>query len=261
MPLRHRPGSVRRLARNRSARRDRREIRSARRAARARRAPSPAAAESSSAEGRKNSYVHLLCDGVLGGDFIDELLQGGDVVPRGELEETFGGAFAPGEIGLQQSFDELRRGIGLHVAEDLAADLSVRPEAAADDDVIAIDRVAVGIDRDAGAAEPDVADVMLRAGMVTAGQMDVDRLIEPDAALAPFGDLFRMALGVGGRKFAAARAGAGDKAGTDAGGAPVEADRLDAMLRVLQAFLGDAGDQQILPDGQSHIAIAVVARD
>ena len=60
----------------------------------------------------------------------------------------------------------------------LAADPGVLGEPAADDDVVALDRVAVLADRDLGADQADVADVVLGAGMVAAGQVDVDRHVE-----------------------------------------------------------------------------------
>ncbi len=45
-------------------------------------------------------------------------------------------------------------------------------------DVVALDLVAVLGDLHLGADEPDVADVMLRAGIRTAGEVDVDRAVE-----------------------------------------------------------------------------------
>ena len=89
------------------------------------------------------------------------------------------------EIGLEQVLDPRGRVLGFHVAQDLAADRALGAEAAAGNDVIAIDRIAFLIDRDARRDETDVADVMLRAGMMAAREMDVDRLIEGDARLAP----------------------------------------------------------------------------
>ena len=72
---------------------------------------------------------------------------------------------------------------------------------------------------------------MLRAGMMTAGQMNVDRRVERDARFAPARDLLGMALGVGGGELAAGIAGAGDQAGADGIGLDGKAERLDALLR------------------------------
>ena len=56
---------------------------------------------------------------------------------------------------------------------------------------------------------------MLRAGMMAAGQMDVDRRVERNARLAPARDLLGVTLGVGGGELAAGIAGAGDETGAD----------------------------------------------
>ena len=77
---------------------------------------------------------------------------------------------------------------------------------------------------------------MLRAGMVTAGQMDIDRRVERDARLAPARDLFGMAFGVGGGEFAAGIAGAGDEAGANGVGLDRETERLDRALAPAPAF-------------------------
>ena len=51
-----------------------------------------------------------------------------------------------------------RRVLGLHVAIDLAAERGVRAEAAADQDVIALDRVVVLGHLHLAGEQPDVAD-------------------------------------------------------------------------------------------------------
>ena len=87
--------------------------------------------------------------------------------------------------------------------------------AATGDNVIAIDRVTLVIDAHPCRDEPDVADIMLSAGMMAACQMNIDRLIECDARFAPCCDILRMGLGVGGGELAAARTGAGDESGAN----------------------------------------------
>ena len=101
-----------------------------------------------------------------------------------------------GEIAFQHAFDDARRILCLHVTIDFAAERRVRAEAAADIDVIAFDLLFAILDL--AGKQPDVADVVLRAGMMAARQVDVDRSVERDARLAPPGDLLGMALGVGG---------------------------------------------------------------
>ena len=131
------------------------------------------------------------------------------------------------EIGLQDAFDRLRRILGLHVAIELAPERGVGPEAAADQDVIALDRIGVLAVLHLAGQQADLADEMLRAGMMAAGQMDVDRCVERNARLAPARDLLGMALGVGGGELAAGIAGAGDETGADRIGFDGKAERFD----------------------------------
>src|SRR5689334_7399664 len=120
-----------------------------------------------------------------------------------------------GEIGLEQLLDRFRRILRLDVAIDLLADIGVRAEAAAGVEMIALHRLLIACARHLGGKQADVADVMLRAGMVAAGEMDVERRVDLDARLAPVADRSRMTLGVGGRELAALVAGAGNEAGAD----------------------------------------------
>ena len=126
---------------------------------------------------------------------------------------------------------DVRRVVGLDVAKQLARQRRVRAEAAADQDVIALDGVAVLRDRHLAGDQADVADVVLRAGMMAAGEMDVHRRVELDARLAPARDLLGMALGVGGGEPAAGVAGAGDQAGADRARLGGKAERLDRAPR------------------------------
>ena len=64
-------------------------------------------------------------------------------MPAGEGEEGLVGRGAMREIGLEHALDRARRVLGLHVAIDLARQRRLGPEAAADQDVVALDRVAV----------------------------------------------------------------------------------------------------------------------
>ena len=97
--------------------------------------------------------------------------------------------------------------------------------------------------------------------MVAAGEVDVERRVDVDARLAPVADFGGMALGVGGREFAAGIAGAGDQAGADVRGLDREPDRLDRGDRQLDVLVAHARYQQVLPDGQADIAVAEILRD
>ena len=154
-----------------------------------------------------------------------------NLVAAGERLEGLVGRGAAREIDLQHALDGLRRVVRLHVAIELAGERRVRAEAAADQDVIALDGVAVLRGLHLAGEQADVADVMLRAGMMAAGEMDVDRPVELDTRLAPARDLLGVALGVGGREPAAGVAGAGDEAGADRARLGGQAELLDRGFR------------------------------
>src|SRR5262245_31076109 len=119
------------------------------------------------------------------------------------------------QIGLEHALDGRRRVRGLDVAKNLTAERGVGAEAAADQHMIALDRVAVGRGLDLAGDQADIADIVLRTRMMAAGEMDVERRVEGDACLAPLRDLLGMALGIGGGEAAADIASAGDKAGAN----------------------------------------------
>src|SRR6476620_7021964 len=126
---------------------------------------------------------------------VEHRLQCFRLMPLAEHEERFV-AFAVREVTFQNALDRARRILCLHVLVYLATEPRLRAEAAADQHVITVDRVAVLVDGDARGEQSYVADVMLRAGMMAAGQVDVHGRVERDARLAPRGDLLRLLLGM-----------------------------------------------------------------
>src|SRR3954471_2836132 len=165
------------------------------------------------------------------------------------------------QIGPQQRLDAGGTILRSNALPQLAADPGVLGEPAADDDVVALDRVAAVADRDLGADQADVADVVLGAGMMAAGQVDVDRHVEIEPRLDVRGDHQRMTLGVARSELAAAIAGAGDKTGADARGLGREPERRDARLDLRDARVRHAREEEILPDRQADVAVAALARD
>src|SRR5262245_51221282 len=100
---------------------------------------------------------------------------------------------------------------------------------------------------------------MLRTRVVAPGEMDVHGQIEGDAALTPVRDLFSVPFRVGGGEFAADIARAGNKAGTDRGGADGQADCFDPRLHRRDVLRAHAGDDQILPNSEADVAVAEIA--
>src|SRR3984957_20529839 len=196
-----------------------------------------------------------------GGLQLGHRLERIDFMAAREGEERFLRRGAVREIGFENARDGARRLVGDDVAIKLAAERRVRAEAAADKDVITLERIVVFVDLDLAGEQPDLGHEMLRAGMMTAGQMNIDRRVEWNARFAPARNLFGMAFGVGGGKFAAGIASAGDEAGTDGIGMDRKAERPDPRLRPRQFFGRNAREQKILPDSKPQIAVAAFARD
>src|ERR1700732_5616812 len=164
-----------------------RRIHRAMRAARAKKARFPESTAPPAAAGTWRSCVLS----------FGETLERGNLMPRGKILKALSGAGATREIGLEQTFDPRRCVLCFHVAQNLAADRARGAITTAGDDVIAVHRIAFLVDSNPRGDEPDVADVMLRAGSGTAGQVDIDRLIEFYPRPAPIRDGLGVGLGVG----------------------------------------------------------------
>src|SRR3981081_1954277 len=93
------------------------------------------------------------------------------------------------QVGFQKPLDGPRRVLGLEIVVDLLPDIGIRTEAATGKQVIAFDGVVAAFtDGHLRPDQSDIADVMLRAGMVAAGEMDIERRVDLDARLAPVAD-------------------------------------------------------------------------
>src|ERR1700687_5819452 len=103
------------------------------------------------------------------------------------------------EICFQQLLNRLWRVLSLKVVVDLLPDIGIGAEPSAGEQVIAFDGVVILTDGHFGADQADIADVVLRAGMMTAGEMDVQRGVDGNPRLAPVTDRGGMALGIGRR--------------------------------------------------------------
>src|SRR3954453_12874950 len=110
-------------------------------------------------------------------------------------QEGLFGRNAVREIGLQELLNRLLRVFRLEVVIDLLPDIGVRTEAAPGEQMIALDRIDIFADIHLRGDQADIADVVLRAGMMAAGDVDVERRLDVDARLAPVADLGGMKLG------------------------------------------------------------------
>src|SRR5690606_15854195 len=101
----------------------------------------------------------------------------------GEIEEGFGGRTAVGQIGPEQAFHGIWAIVPRNITEQFATDAGIAAGTAADKQVEAFDRVSVVAPVDLAGDEPDVADIVLGAGVVAAGQVNVDRRVDLQPAL------------------------------------------------------------------------------
>src|ERR1700722_19874713 len=126
-----------------------------------------------------------------------------DIVAAGKGEEALAGRSAVRDISFQDALHSARRVFGDDIAIKLAPDRRVWTEAAANENVIAFDRIGIFARLNLARQKTDLGNEVLRAGMMTAGQVDVHGRVERDAGLAPARDLLGMTLGVGSCELAA----------------------------------------------------------
>src|SRR5215467_4492032 len=118
-----------------------------------------------------------------------------------ELEERFVTRCAVFEITLEHALDKARRVPRLHITVDRAAQGGMRPETAADVNVIALDLLLTLFDL--ASQQAYVANVVMRARMMASREMNIHGTIEHNARFTPLRDILGMTLGVGRRKTAA----------------------------------------------------------
>jgi hypothetical protein len=81
---------------------------------------------------------------------------------------------------------------------------------------------------------------MLGAGMVAAGQVDIQRRVDFDPRLAPVANFGGVALGIGRRELAAGIAGTGDQPGADLRRLDRQPRRFDGRDSESHIFVGHA---------------------
>src|SRR3954454_9330691 len=133
----------------------------------------------------------------------------------GKCQEGLVGGGAMRKIRLQQPLYRSWRILRLDIVKNLLTEIGMWPKAASGEHMIAFDRLVALPGRHLCRDQADIADKMLRTGVMTASQMDVERRVDGNAGLAPVADLGGMAFGVGSGELAAGIARAGDQPGTD----------------------------------------------
>src|SRR5258708_778759 len=104
-------------------------------------------------------------------------------------------AVSAAQIAAENALDRLGQFVCCHAGEELAAYSLMLAKATTNENVVGINAFAT--DFCLGAEAPDIADVMLSAGIWAAGKMDVDGLIELKALFQVLDQFKRMALGIG----------------------------------------------------------------
>ena len=148
----------------------------------------------------------------------------GDLVAAGEAEEGLFGFTALG-VGGEETLHfggQVGEGDG---GDEFAGESLILVCAATDEDLIAL------FAGDFDAHETDVSDVVLGAGVVAAGDVQVDGLVKDREALVEkIGERDGVGLGVGGRESAALVACAGDRAAEDSACFVAEAGVSECLL-------------------------------
>src|SRR5205814_4886201 len=150
-----------------------------------------------------NPYARRICVWSL--SFAKHLLQLLHLMAAGEGGECFS-TLAFGKIRLQHAFEQRWNFAERNAGEDLFADARLGADAAAEDDVVTFARA------DLHALQADIADVMLRAGVRAAGEVDVDGLVQLHGLVEMRAERDGLAFRVGRGPFATGVAGAGDEA-------------------------------------------------
>src|SRR5689334_9241147 len=105
------------------------------------------------------------CGGLVLGHCLERI----DLVPPREGEKSLLRRRAMREIGFQDALDGARHFFGDDIAIEFTPERRVGPEAAADRDVIALDRIGFFAGLHLAGEKADLRDEMLRAGVMTAG--------------------------------------------------------------------------------------------
>ncbi len=106
--------------------------------------------------------------------------------------------------------------------------------------------------------QPDVADVMLRATVMTTGDVNVERQVEVKPLLQRLRDLHGVSFCVGAGKLAAGTSRARDQSRREAAGLVAEPDRDELVLDRFYVAVIDVRKNQILPNREADFAVAVV---
>ena len=130
---------------------------------------------------------------------------------RGEFLKALLRRMAFALINAQELFNKRGRVLRSHVSSQQASDRSLVGIAPANMQMIALDLIPFIVHCDFCADEAYIADIMLRARMVTASEMNIDRRIQQEMRIHVIGDFQRMSFGVGRRKFTSSISSAGDK--------------------------------------------------
>src|SRR3989442_8115791 len=172
-----------------------------------------------------------------------EIAQSFRTVALREALKAFFGRSAPFEVGAQEPLDCGGCFIRRDIAQYFAPEPARVAEAAASEQVITLDFGIVG--RDLGREQADIADMVLRAGIRAAGEMNVERRVDLEARIEMVGDREGVALGVARRELATGVASAGDDSGANRGDLGAQADRRQGLGRGGAIGYGDVRHDQI----------------
>src|SRR4051812_29388406 len=157
------------------------------------------------------------------------------------------------EPALDESCDRRVELLARDAPEQRLADLRIRPEAAAHEDVVRLHPLAVGVAR-RRALEPEVGDPVLRARVRAAVELQAERADRVSEALLEVLDQPAEALlRLGHREVAVRLARAADRAAAHVVDREREADALQLGDDPGDALVRDVGDEEVLLSGDAHV--------
>ena len=131
----------------------------------------------------------------------------------------------------------------------------------AGEQMIALDRIDILADVHFRCDQADIADVMLRAGMMAARDVDIERRVDIDARLAPVADLGGMTLCIRRRNRQPALPVQAISPARICEASTASPIFLIAAIASSTFSSRHARDQKVLPDRQADIAVAEILRD
>src|SRR6185437_7560273 len=162
-----------------------------------------------------------------------------------------------GEIGLEQALDGIRHVFCSRTVAERARGTSVLANGPTNAELEGINQLAVLLDL--LAFKTDIGDPVLAAAVGAAGDVQLDLLIEARKTVFHLADHpLCKSFSFGNGKLAELGAGAGNRAAPERGDVHLEAKRIEFDDQSRSLLVGHVDDDDVLHDGGTKLAIAIL---